>query len=470
MKWLGRWFGKRPVAAQPWSFPRRMSVVADSLAVTVFEHAVQSLAGTVSCWTFVTDGLIGFGQKELVLTIAQAPGEHPEHIAAELGRLLAMIRQLAAGGRRVDVGDITTFNGPRPGGARGLSYVEPQRMDGVELPVSALAVIPLMGAEAEVAQRFGVLRVMGRLAAHYRQYPCPPWWVRGRTAVAAAMGDDSSLLERLPLARVPGLSARTDPERGILLCVHPSAQERFLQTLTAAPSGAAFALLPDLDTGADGLLVWTPGVKGLAAATPPGSRGSRPSLCFVGFALGVDDISTALIEDGALVSCTAGAWDALLEAVRAGEPLTLAPTAGDRGLALDWVMTTYVSPVDGRAFAGDAAWRTFSPETPGRRRVLEGVVLLTPDGDLLNRVSVEALAGYLDRLERVFKEQYGERSARTTIHVRVELRPGEPAWVAGSGDLDQARIAALVASVPPPIVTHGPVVFECSLSTHPDRG
>ncbi len=67
----------------------------------------------------------------------------------------------------------------------------------VELPSSALAAIPLMGVEAEVAAALGVTRVMGRLARHYRYYPCPPWWDRGRASIAAAAGDDTSILRRL---------------------------------------------------------------------------------------------------------------------------------------------------------------------------------------------------------------------------------------------------------------------------------
>jgi hypothetical protein len=54
------------------------------------------------------------------------------------------------------------------------------------------------------------------------------------------------------------------------------------------------------------------------------------------------------------------------------------------------------------------------------------------------------------------------------IFIRVELRPGQPARVVGQGDLDETRIAELIARVAPPAITGGSVAFECRLTTPPD--
>jgi len=90
---------RRPVPAAPWSFPRRLDVIPGTLSMTVFDHEIQTLGRTIPCWTFVSDGLLGYGQKELVLTVARSPGEHPQAIAEEISTLLASLQPLAAASR-----------------------------------------------------------------------------------------------------------------------------------------------------------------------------------------------------------------------------------------------------------------------------------------------------------------------------------------------------------------------------------
>ena len=123
MGWLDRWIARRAVPATPWSFPYRLDLVSeglesDALVMTAFAHDLPTAGPTLACWTFVTDGLVGYGQKELVLTVAHAPGEHPEAIAREIAAFLSAVQKYAARGRRVDVGDITVFEGTGPAGDR----------------------------------------------------------------------------------------------------------------------------------------------------------------------------------------------------------------------------------------------------------------------------------------------------------------------------------------------------------------
>src|SRR5262245_45725929 len=212
MNWLSRLFTKKSAPSAAWTFPHRIEGLSDTLALTVFEHEIATHERPIPCWTFVTDGLVGRGQKELALTIARGRDEHPEEITRAVGSFAVAVHRMAGEGRLVDVGDITMFGGLGPAGARGFAYVAPETMPGVELPLSALAAIPLMGDEARLAREFGPARVLARLAGHYRYYPCPPWWERGRAAVAAGPGDESSLLAQMRRAHVRGVSARM--ERG----------------------------------------------------------------------------------------------------------------------------------------------------------------------------------------------------------------------------------------------------------------
>jgi len=297
------------------------------------------------------------------------------------------------------------------------------------------------------------------------------WWERRRTAIAAVLGDDTSLLAQMPRVHIRGVSARMEGST-VRLSVHPAAREGLQRTLAAAPRDVAFALMIEPDVEADGMFVWRPGEDALSAATPEGSRGERLSLAFVGFAVGVDDVGGRVMEDGALLMLTAEAWQALCAALDAGEPFTVPPTVGNVGLQLHWMADRYVSSVDGRAYGVGAGWRTYHPSSatpsPSRPRVLDRIALLTSEEHMAGRVTAEALSAYMDGLEREFVRQCGAGPERVEIFIRVELRPGQPARVVGQGDLDETRIAELIARVAPPAITGGSVAFECRLTTPPD--
>jgi len=49
VSWLNRLFGKKTAPLEPWSFPHRIDGLADSLALTVFEHEMAALG----CWVMV---------------------------------------------------------------------------------------------------------------------------------------------------------------------------------------------------------------------------------------------------------------------------------------------------------------------------------------------------------------------------------------------------------------------------------
>jgi hypothetical protein len=340
-------------------------------------------------------------------------------------------------------------------------------MAGVEAPLSVLAAIPLMGAEAQVARDFGVTRVLARLARHYRYYPCPPWWERGRSAVAALPGDDTSVLMQMEHVRVVGVTARMEAGQ-VRLRVHPAAREELHRTLTRAPRNAALALLTDPDVEADGLLVWTPGVEGREAATPAASRGERLGFAFVSFAVGVEQVGGRIVEDGVVLMFTAPAWEAFTprsppagahavadrrqhRARAALDPRPIRQPGGRPRIQLGRRLATVLSAV------------AVSAEQP---RVADRIVLLTssqtsPVGWRRSSSPATSARSSASSCARAVPGP-----ARRDLR-RIELRPEEPARVVGRGDLDETRIAALIGRVAAPAVIGGSVAFECRLTTPP---
>src|SRR5678815_6182732 len=93
--------------------------------VRVFAHELATQGGPVSCWSYVTDGLRAYRQREIVFTLARPPGAGTEHAHPEPLQLLGAIAPLAQQGRLVDEGGVTEVG---PGGLfgqpaiRGVAY------------------------------------------------------------------------------------------------------------------------------------------------------------------------------------------------------------------------------------------------------------------------------------------------------------------------------------------------------------
>src|ERR1022692_2821908 len=160
-------------------FPQVVEVITGKLKVKVFLHDVRADNEVIPCWTYLTDGLLTHKQKEIMFTLRRDSGQRPEDYPREFFRLFDDFFRFAEQGQIVDVGDSTLFDEKGVYGRkefRGVGYVEPERLPGVETGESPLlAGILLKNDEAVIAWRLGLTRVVALLGKHFRYYPCPPW-------------------------------------------------------------------------------------------------------------------------------------------------------------------------------------------------------------------------------------------------------------------------------------------------------
>ncbi len=473
MAWWDRSWRVGTSRSEDLSFPAKIEIISGSLIATIFAHDLPTADTPLPCWTFVSDGLIAHGQKEMVLTVSRSADEDHREFGAEVLKFLRTVYLLAAQGRRVDVGGFSEFaSSGGPGSVRGVGYLRPERITGVDIPLSSLAAIPLVGEEMDAVKAFGLTRVMARLGAHYRYYPCPLWWERKRPVVAAHLGDDASVLGKLAHANLPGVSGRIEGHR-IVLRFHPTSRDALGRALGDAPPNVALALVLQPDLEADGLLIWLPGQRQMSAITPPGSRGRRLSLCFLGLAAGQAQDVGRILEDGAVVLLTEASWSHLRAAIDNGEPLTIECEEEGYSLALECIADTYVSPLDGRAYPAEGGWRTYYPRA-SRPRPPNGIfrvtaaVMLTSDDDLAQRASPVLLAAYTDRIVEVIQGHFGTRGDITQLVLRVELFPAGEVHVSAVGNVDGRLVITLIEALEPPPVRGGPVRFELLLATSDD--
>lgn len=298
---------------------------------------------------FVTRGLAGFGQKELVFCLKQASSERVRTVMT----LLRTVMQFAAQGRRVDVGGLTEFG---QGGIfgrsayTGVGYARPHSVDpliqaaGLDREQCLLATV-LTREELMACRRFGLARVLARLGEAARFFPYPVWNDIVRNSVLAEAELSQSAFSESGISIVPGIHVIRE---GDSITVHIARRNR--ESLShALYQHDAMVLAAELVPGsADGVLVWHPGTVHPVAITARlfavGAGGlsdertlKRLAGCFVALSLSADGRHGAsLVEDGFAIFLSAPEWAGFKMAMQAGESFGSAGRDGLLGFYSAW--------------------------------------------------------------------------------------------------------------------------------------
>ncbi len=248
--------------------------------------------------------------------------------------LFAMLHQLAHQGRIVQAGGWTQF-GTRKFLDRHLAYIPAQSIATIPMAPDTIMAISVTDDEQTAVQAFGILRVMARLGQQARYYPCPPWSDSSRTGLAFAQTHQDSLLTRLPCIYRPQVRILRMHDQ-LVMRLAPAIRPHLVEQLNQFAENIPIAFLTDLDTEADGCLVWEPGQTEPNAITPPESQGAQIGGCFVACVPEQETTGGLVIEDGFVVCFTAGEWHAVRQALHAGQPIHVAATDGRLPLHVEW--------------------------------------------------------------------------------------------------------------------------------------
>lgn len=315
-------------------FPIHVNLGELGLKAHIFSHDMPTSGEPIPCWSYVTEGLIAYKQKELVLTLQRASNETPAAYPREPLALFVAIGKLAQEGRLVDVGGVTQFGAETFLGYH-LTYIWPQPLAGVTIPRSALQVILVTEDEVKAVMEFGVTRLMARLGQASSYYPCPPWSDRKRPGLSFAEMRQCSLLARIQGYHASGASVLIESQQTILRVLRQT-HDRLAAALTQLPTNSVFALLTDLDSQADGCLTWEVGQSVATAITPPNSSGARLSGCFVIFVPEQQKTKILLKEDGVVVMLTDRAWSHLRSGLLEHKDITVSTPEGNL-FRVQWV-------------------------------------------------------------------------------------------------------------------------------------
>ncbi len=476
----------------------RVELIPGKLEVSVFHHVIQTGSSRLPCWTYVTKGLRGQQQKEIVMTLLQGsdleqvPLQDPLHFFVSL-------YVVASHGRRVDAGDVSEFD-PEQSllGRPAVLYMPAQSLEGVEVPEPSLAAILLVKEDLEAAKRFGPMRMVNRLADAHAFYPFPPWSDLGRLGLSFAVTLETSLLSQLPIcghamARVVGGGD------GLVLRVDPRAASDLSDQMRVIEATDPVVIWTGPDSGSVKVMVWNPddGIGSSELPTPyEESEGIEG--CFVAIFPGQEANLWRRMEDGFQVLLQQETWNELRPAILSGRP-TRVEFADGTHLDLKWVredhsklrraancgsesmahetsnifQETPTSGIDGAPLESSVAWQrhesSFSPEDiPSEGLVdLQHIVLLTPEDEISDRLESKELGNFTRAVHQVVTDLFRELAADRpqelvvetriqpggTVGARLHSYPGLPRTL-----LDHLRLELM--AMKGPSISDGSIAFE----------
>lgn len=450
--------------------PVRVELIAGKLSARVYLHDIESQHGPIPCWSYVSEGLTGQQQTEVVFTLRRDPAEPADGFPHEPLQLLAAIYRITEAGQRVTSGSFTEFGAGEFFGHHVL-YVRAQSLAGVRLPSSCLAALLVTADELRAVRELGSTRVLARLGQASSHYPFPPWADRRRPGLSLERTLEASVLSKIPRASAHDVHVGMK-DRQITMSALRSEQASWPDRLAAVPESAPLALLTAFDPAADGCLTWVPGQKGPEAIVPPGSGGAQVCGCFLMFLADQPASGGRFLEDGFAMELTRDAWQSIRRALVEGKPLSIPATGEGMAFALTWRDEVYVSPIDARVFRAEGGWHTYQASAAGAGAVpkvnLREVRLLTSQEEIDARTSVRALAAFCHEIQRCAEDVLGVRDDEAELLLRLRCTPrGHAVDLSGRGEVPPEAMQAFfeavrqLAHLP---VRDGEVRFEIELS------
>ena len=411
-----------PRAAEPASQRATEDIIPGRLRVRVYLGEIPG-PRTGTCWTYVTDGFVGIGRPEFVLSIRRAPDEAT--FPRDPFDLFKLVYQSAAPGNELDEWTLADFHGEFLGRAdlTGVLVVPAEAPAGITLPDRVLGMIVVTADEVEVANALAVARVTSMLGQRDRYFPMPFWLDRDRQSVVKPKDLEGSVFGKLPhvfvhqlsvhieLGGTPsktsnddgsGLASWTDAEAGRVHLRVTKESSRQLAGLLKKGVPFLAVVAPEEDAGSR--LVWVPGSTDMHAITGPvPSRTVTGN--FVVFAPIGPEHGAFATEDGFAIFLREADWKALETALASGQALSIEGEGGPSAWSLDWA-----GPRERPAASDTGSAALFS------------IDLLTDEHDLARRTNVQDLATFLKAAEAAVQEVVGAAAfADGELIVEVEV-------------------------------------------------
>lgn len=314
--------------------PVRFEIFPEELFATVNVHDIQQGEDSFSCWSFISEGLSKYGQRELAILVRKQADQSLNEYPTDVLGFFLTVRRYASEQSVFMEGDITEFGeqGFLDEKFKALAYVKPVGLTGNnEQDESLLNCILLTEDELEIARKFGLTRVVSLMGHSYNHYPCPPWidLDRDSTVNKQLMSDmDNSILAKVPFLNIPYVRVCLCVDKLVISC-KKGTHEFIRDFLKQLPLEAPFSIGCDIDPEANAMLVWQKTMQnGPSAITPPGSDGSRVAGCSLIVFPEQEESNAQVIEDSFLLSLKSEDWEKLRNGFMTGNDVKFSAQSG----------------------------------------------------------------------------------------------------------------------------------------------
>ncbi len=333
----------------------RLEMIPNELAINVFLTEFESADGPLPAWLMSSEGLLGAGQKEVILGVRRREGETPEQFPQDPAALVFSMYQRARTGDRADVGATAALGGDqgllgRPD-FRGVIFTHPAGHGGDPgFLAEWLSLVIVTEEELKIAERFGHTRLLAKLGQRYTFFPTPPWTDRDRAPVFTAADLESSILAQpaptisayegsvwMAGGTTGGASAQRSWTENTVHAQLPQRLAAMLQgAIPTLPPEAPLIFYTGIAPDVTRCLVYPP--DGGSALTIGDARSDDPRVAgnFLALVRGQPETSVRTVEDGFAVFLDADDTATVFAALADGQPVHLDRGAAD-GLSISWI-------------------------------------------------------------------------------------------------------------------------------------
>lgn len=274
--------------SQPGSWPKVISLGTIPVTVHIYPHTMRASQEQTLCWSYISRGLEGASQPDIVFTIARRANEPIEAYPEAPLEWIKTVYAIAKSGLHLETGQLVELVFDRSGVFLKINQVMVVQnaqswqcmnrfgslchgipfsnsifdLPAGVVPPSAHHVIALTPEETVVANQFGVTRVVGHLGLSVRWFPYPPWIDRDRGDVTKMTDQAGSVRIGIPIARMYGLNAMFADD-DIVLTILPKEELRkvFREHIASLPAEAVAGFESFMVEEADSGLLWKTGQK-----------------------------------------------------------------------------------------------------------------------------------------------------------------------------------------------------------------
>jgi hypothetical protein len=303
-----------------------MEVCEREVRVSVHNHALAVGESQILCWTYITDGMQRWGQKELALTIRRRSHEGFYDFPHDPFYVFNSISGMAVQGHFAEAGDRTEFNLPVLVGYSGIGYVEGEHLPGYPAPEGEyLQMILLHQQETAVWLEHGAARILALLGQQARHFPFPIWCEQGRKPLALKKVIAESRLNHVATLRIPDTYGSLNNHYDLRLKLPDKGRHLLDEALREClREDTALAVLLPLDPTATAHMTYNPGNSGptgIAPGQPGDTRVSGAFLLLIPLPEGESKIGLA--EDGFVVALSPTETTRLQDTLQTDRPFLL---------------------------------------------------------------------------------------------------------------------------------------------------